>query len=62
MAKCLYCKKQYITHDEDAGTYKQYFCTKKCEKMFDMELDNQKAVVAGETDEVLSRFGIKKSS
>ena len=31
MAICIHCKKKYFNYDNDAGTYKEMFCSKECE-------------------------------
>lgn len=31
MERCHNCQKKILPCDEDAGTYKEYFCSKACE-------------------------------
>ena len=28
--KCIQCHKQYYASDNDAGTFKEHFCSEKC--------------------------------
>ena len=40
MAKCQQCNKEYWCYDEDAGTYKEWFCSKKCEEEWEDSIPN----------------------
>ena len=30
--KCIYCNKQYWVYDQDAGSYKEHYCSEICEQ------------------------------
>lgn len=37
--KCFCCGKKYMTHDEDAGTYKEAYCSLECESNVEALID-----------------------
>ena len=37
--KCLYCGKKVIRQDDDAGTWKELYCSLECEEKFDKFVD-----------------------
>ena len=37
--KCFCCGKQYLTNDEDAGTYKEAYCSLECESSVETLID-----------------------
>ena len=39
MAICKYCGKNYSNYDNDAGTYKEWYCSITCEQKVDEEID-----------------------
>lgn len=36
---CFCCGKQYIANDEDAGTYKEAYCSLECESNIEKLID-----------------------
>ena len=36
--KCNFCKKEYRVYDEDAGTFKEHYCSEQCAIDADNEL------------------------
>jgi hypothetical protein len=39
--KCNYCGKEYTVYDLDAGSYKEWFCSKLCEQAQEDFIDEQ---------------------
>ena len=37
--ECQICKITYLPHNSDAGTYRQHFCSEKCQKINDLCID-----------------------
>lgn len=38
---CIQCGKKHTAFDDDAGTYRQYFCSTECEALVESELSLQ---------------------
>lgn len=39
ITQCIQCYKKYYAYNEDAGTYKEHFCSRQCEIDYNEKLD-----------------------
>lgn len=44
MPNCFTCDALYFAHDDDAGTYKEYFCSPECAAKQEAELDKAQSL------------------
>ena len=49
MAVCIQCKKNYFNYDSDAGSFKELFCSEKCEN------ENEKEIERYVENEIITR-------
>jgi len=39
MAQCIHCRKQYIAHDSDTESWKEYACSEACATAYEAEVE-----------------------